>query len=127
LKLTDTDHSFLGYGAGAALILFGLANTEASGHLRVPRWLAFVGDASYSIYLVHFPVLSICAKIVHGRLPPIGVYAVCVPVALAGGIAFYWFVERNLLKALPSSLTNRSKAATPPAIVPATVASSAPD
>jgi exopolysaccharide production protein ExoZ len=127
LRYTDTDHSYLGYGAGAALILYGLANTEASGRLRIPRWLAFVGDASYSIYLVHFPVLSICAKLTHGRLPPLAIYAVCVPVAISGGIAFYWFVERNLLKALPSSLTGRTQPAAAPPIAPATATNSAPD
>jgi len=52
--------------------------------------LAFVGRASYGIYLVHEPLAVWSGD--HGWSWPIG-----VAIALAGGIAFYAFVERRLV------------------------------
>jgi peptidoglycan/LPS O-acetylase OafA/YrhL len=45
-------------GFGALLCFLGAARLEILGRLRTPGWLAFLGDASYSIYLIHFMVIS---------------------------------------------------------------------
>ncbi len=50
--------------------------------------LAFVGRASYGIYLVHEPLAVWSGN--RGWSWPIG-----AAIALAGGIAFYFFVERR--------------------------------
>src|SRR5205823_1051949 len=41
------------FGAGAALALLGAIELERCGRLVSPRWLEFVGAASFSIYLTH--------------------------------------------------------------------------
>jgi peptidoglycan/LPS O-acetylase OafA/YrhL len=51
------------FGLASAGMILGLAEAERSGLIRVPRLLAYLGDASYSIYLVHFPALSLIAKL----------------------------------------------------------------
>jgi peptidoglycan/LPS O-acetylase OafA/YrhL len=74
----------------AAFALLVAASTRAFG--RVLRFgpLAYAGRASYSIYLVHAPILD--------RLVAAGVAPVfAMVVALAGGIAFYAVVERAFL------------------------------
>jgi exopolysaccharide production protein ExoZ len=43
-------------GPPAGLVVYALADLERSGRLRPPNWLCRIGDASYSIYLVHYPV-----------------------------------------------------------------------
>ena len=50
------------YGIGSTLLLLGALGLERSGRIRVPRALVFLGDASYSVYLVHFVALSLACE-----------------------------------------------------------------
>ena len=52
------------YGAGAALVLYTLVTLERAKKLSAPNGLlVMLGDASYSIYLVHFTILVFIVKI----------------------------------------------------------------
>ena len=88
------------YGLGAALAVLGGAGLETRRPLRLPRALLFLGEASYSIYLVHFPVvIALCKLAVPLRgagLDP-WLLAVVVVFATTAGIAFHRWVERPLL------------------------------
>ena len=56
-----------GYALGAVLMVFGAVKWEDTAGQRamgVPRLLRRLGDASYSIYLIHQPLLGICFKFV---------------------------------------------------------------
>ncbi len=37
--------------------------TQARRQRAVPNWLVRIGDASYVLYLAHFPIISACAKV----------------------------------------------------------------
>jgi peptidoglycan/LPS O-acetylase OafA/YrhL len=50
------------FGIGSALFLLGAVEGERSNIYRVPDWAALIGQASYAIYLVHIPALTIEAK-----------------------------------------------------------------
>jgi exopolysaccharide production protein ExoZ len=95
----------LSYGTAAFLIVVG-ANSE-----RCQRWfrpqvlLLFLGDASYSIYLTHFPVLTLSGKLLKrsGWVATIPAELLFLAISLAGVIAgccFYLCVERPLLRLL---------------------------
>ena len=58
-------------GPGAGLILFGVIRAEEKKQFQVPRWLRTLGDASYPLYLIHFPLLVFCNKMLvrYGILP----------------------------------------------------------
>src|SRR6185295_4509345 len=47
-----------------SLVVLGMLQAEERGLLRIPKPVAFVGNASFSIYLVHFAVLSAMGKLV---------------------------------------------------------------
>jgi exopolysaccharide production protein ExoZ len=69
----------------------------------VPQWLIFLGDASYSIYLIHYPVISHLARIgfyIDARLHlPIIVWGFLLMAAGPGaGCLLHYYVERPLLK-----------------------------
>lgn len=44
----------LGFGIGSALLLLASVSARLEGFWKRQRWLLLIGDASYSIYLVHF-------------------------------------------------------------------------
>jgi peptidoglycan/LPS O-acetylase OafA/YrhL len=95
----------LGYGSGSVLALAGLIEAERSGRLCPPRLLTFLGDASYSIYLTHFPALSVLAKLVKvlgmdGWVPPLPLYGLLAGGAVAAGCVFHVALERPLLRCL---------------------------
>ena len=96
------DELYLVSGAGAALALLGAAELERSGRLRVPRWMSFLGDASYAIYLIHDPVVSAAAHVgfrLDARVHwPIAVWmAIFVGLGTVAGCALHVWVERPLL------------------------------
>jgi len=82
-------------GAGIACLLPVLIRAEQEGRLRVPGWLVLVGAASYSIYLVHNPLISLAVRV----LPPLGSVAFLVlsMCGTAGGFAYFYFWERPLI------------------------------
>lgn len=91
---------FLGLAAGGAIL--GFVQAESWGQVSVPKPLVVLGAASYSIYLVHAPLLSILAKILGALhvarfLPAPLVFILYVGCALGGGVVFYYLIERPLL------------------------------
>lgn len=68
---------------------------------RVPRWLVFSGDASYSLYLIH-PLLFGVADRLGGRMiaqasPLLGILYFCM-LSTVAGICLHLFVERPLTR-----------------------------
>jgi peptidoglycan/LPS O-acetylase OafA/YrhL len=91
-------------GVGAACILLGAALLERRGRLSIPRWLTLLGDASYSIYLIHFMVISAIARFAYAHmrhLPvPIGGWMLLfILISVGVGIVTHYAVERPLLRA----------------------------
>jgi exopolysaccharide production protein ExoZ len=93
---------FSGSCGGFALVA-GLANARWPWHARPFRWLTTIGDASYSLYLIHFVVIWVFVKLM-ARLgtPPTWtaepvrfVYlGICVWLAIKA----YHHIERPMIK-----------------------------
>jgi peptidoglycan/LPS O-acetylase OafA/YrhL len=95
--LTGADRSFSPVvGLAFALIILPIVRRERMGALRVPRWLTFLGAASYAIYLVHNPLISVAARFYSSD--PYGMLLCGSSAGLLGGILYYWFVERRIMK-----------------------------
>jgi exopolysaccharide production protein ExoZ len=67
----------------------------------------FLGDASYSIYLVHFPLLSLTARVCFplSQRIVIPLWAWLIPqvlFAIAAGICFHLAIEKPLLRQFSS-------------------------
>lgn len=87
------------YGAAAGLSIAGFAAAEMNTPIRIPRRVKLLGDASFSIYLVHYPALSIIARVAKKTiffLPEDVIFLVIVAAATIIGLLFYLFIERPL-------------------------------
>jgi exopolysaccharide production protein ExoZ len=87
-----------------ALILLGSVTLERRGFVA-PVVLQVLGDASYSIYLVHSAAISgvlIFARPLQliARIGPYATYFLVFLIAVAAGVAAYFLIERPLLRSL---------------------------
>ncbi len=99
-----SDAYIVAFGASSAIAILGACNYERRYGLLAPRLLDTLGDASYSIYLVHLPLLSLFAKALFasglaGLLPEGLSLILMVCVVLAAGVMFSKLIEMPLIAA----------------------------
>ena len=87
------------FAFGLALIIVGSAMREQSSQLYWPGWLLMMGNASYSIYLVHNPLLSVTQRLA-SRLGLAwgGGMLFGVVCSVLAGYVYYLVVERPALR-----------------------------
>ena len=90
------------FGIASAIIIYGSVNLENKGHLVLPWWLVRLGDASYALYLIHFPLVSLLCKVaiatgLSGLRGALLTYVAILVVTIACAVAFNLYVERPLL------------------------------
>ncbi len=89
-------------GFGAAVLMLGATSWERTEGLKLPRFMGFLGDASYSIYLVHLPVILILSKVMkkfgtHHHFPQQVGFLFLALVSLGFGIGVYLTIEQPIL------------------------------
>lgn len=89
-----------------AMILLGCVLAERRYGWKPPRVLLNLGDATYAIYLVHSPAITMIAllnyKFAAGVMPPMALFAVTCVGSVAAGVLAHVFVERPVLGLLKS-------------------------
>ncbi|CAN5495873.1 acyltransferase [soil metagenome] len=89
------------FGVAAVAIVFIALMLQAANKLQPPRWLVAVGDASYSLYLLHASLVALLYILLdrlkiansHARL----LYEIAVPVVCIGfSYAWYRLIEYPL-------------------------------
>jgi peptidoglycan/LPS O-acetylase OafA/YrhL len=103
------------FGIGSALAIVGAVELERTGRIAIPAFLQKIGDASYSIYLVHFIVLSLLAKIYFrvggGQFPAAVGFVVLFVGAAFVGFIFHVMVEKQLLRFLNGKVLKKRSSA----------------
>ncbi len=97
--------STVALGLGAALMIAGLASLEHRGYFTAPKALVLTGDASYSLYLLHIPLLAVATKFVAGLglnqlVGPFSMTVLLTIGCVAASVLFFRLVERPLVAAL---------------------------
>ena len=94
------------YGLLAGVTVIGLVQAEREGLIVLrSRLLALVGDASYSLYLLHIPVISLACKflLAAGIDQPallVPAFALTATLCVVVAVVFYRLVERPVLALL---------------------------
>ena len=94
------------WGVPAIALVTGAVSFERHG--AIPRWrgLEAIGDASYSIYLVHGLAISAVVRLMRGSsAPPAVVFVAAVLGGVLGGMISYYGLERPLTRLLKGVLT----------------------
>jgi peptidoglycan/LPS O-acetylase OafA/YrhL len=98
---------------GSFLLMRGCTEIDRNSTVRWPKSLLAIGDASFSIYLTHYTVLSLLLpffakyrvhELVGGTLTPL----IGILISVLFGWIVYYFIERNLLAFLRSKLLPRT-------------------
>ncbi len=89
-------------GFGAALFLLGITLWEREADIKIPTFMGFLGDASYSIYLIHPLVLIALATVLkkvgaHQHMPQALCFVFAAVAALGVGVGFHLMVEKPTL------------------------------
>lgn len=82
-----------GYALGAFLILVSCTTFENFFERR--KFLLYLGEASYSIYLFHTIALSFVARLVPKNIQADLFFAICAATALVICLVFYFLFEKN--------------------------------
>lgn len=86
------------YGLGAALIIYAVVAAELRG-LRFPKFGQYLGEASYSIYVWHYLLLTIFAAFTATTpyIPGPVVIVIWIVLIMAISLLSYEYLERPLL------------------------------
>lgn len=99
---TGHDHGWASIflGLPMAMLIVALAQAEERGGLRVYQPLIFFGAASYSIYLIHNPLLSLTQRVLPHIIETTPIIALCLGViaALAAGAVYHLAIEKKLTR-----------------------------
>ncbi len=96
----------LGFGLAGGLLMGCSLSDTFDQFFRRLRFLTIPGDASYSIYLLHYPVLvgMISWSRNHFPLPTSGsmvfAFITACLLTILGGLLCYWIIEKPLLQAI---------------------------
>lgn len=102
------------FGVPAALIVFGVVAFEDKIAARPIGWLKRIGDASYSLYLVHDIYLHLVKPyLVTSGLPPFAQAVIYIGGSLAVGLLCHAYVEQPLTRAV-KAWRMRHRASTTP-------------
>jgi exopolysaccharide production protein ExoZ len=99
------------FGLGASFILLGAVLLERRVSDRVPGALVRLGDASYAIYLLHNPLISLTSRaaakiaIVDSWAGSLIFSMICV---IGSGLLFHSFFERPALSFLRKAIKSRT-------------------
>lgn len=88
------------FGLPFSILVLGGVLLERQGKLALPRSLVLIGDASYSIYLVHNPLVSLTSRLV-ARLHGFASWGLGMLVGIVFsvfiGLLYHRFVEKPLI------------------------------
>ena len=101
----------LAYGCVCGVLIFALARYDLKKASKRPSLFGKLGDSSYALYLIHFPLVAVLSKLAIIVLPKNVVGANVAFLCLVGGsivaaLMFNKFIERPVISYLMSKTSS---------------------
>lgn len=104
------------YGIGCGFIVLAMILYEIGGRVLLKhRFFQLLGSASYALYLIHYPLISILCKASmfvglknHGLLGALVAYFIIFITCIVVSIAFHLIIEKPVAKKLRQLIINPS-------------------
>lgn len=90
------------FGLGISLLLVPLVRLEMIGRMSVSAKLVLLGEASYAIYLLHTPIISLLVRLVPGDWLTASI--ACFVTVVAAGLAYHLAFEKPVIGLLRAGL-----------------------
>lgn len=113
----DGHFSSLLFGLASCAFVMGGVEAERQGRVSAPASLKLLGDASYALYLVHYPLLSILARLFMSPplryIPAPFAYVLMAAICIAAAILFHKLIEKPLMRFVTRRWTAARKGGDP--------------
>jgi exopolysaccharide production protein ExoZ len=86
------------FGFALVPLVLSLVMLDQQKLIPTVRALLVLGDASYAIYLVHNPLVSVMARVTAAHNSWLITFASCILASALGGLIYHWLVERPGLR-----------------------------
>ena len=96
------------FGLGVAFLLLAVVREEAAGKVAVGRFLRLLGDASYAIYLIHYPMMSVGARL-GDSLHPMTVFIGLSAFSVIAGIVYHLAFEKPAIRWVKARIDRPAK------------------
>lgn len=98
------ESSTLLYGSADCLIVLGLVEAEKQARIFLGHsWLQLLGNASYALYLIHFPLVSVLCKLAislhldrFGIAGAVSTYIFILLICIATSVVFHLRIEKPI-------------------------------
>jgi peptidoglycan/LPS O-acetylase OafA/YrhL len=96
------------FGLGLAFFILPIVRAEKRGAFSIGSIWMLLGAASYAIYLIHQPVISVLARLaVHSQMGWAATLLAMLVVSVGGGLAYYLLYEKPALAMIRRATRNR--------------------
>ncbi|WP_128658966.1 acyltransferase family protein [Paenibacillus sp. 598K] len=107
-------HVSLGYTLFSCLVILGLSSIDMKREIKIPKLLNYLGLASYSLYLINQPAISVLSKLFHKlelhlHIGPLASSIIMMLLAIIIGCMAFSFVERPLIQFIKRLGSKRSE------------------
>ncbi len=87
------------FALSLACIIIGFALHEHQHMIRWPKTLLLFGNASYSLYLIHFSIIAMMFKILARHPLPFSFeFGLSLGLSVIGGLVYYFLIERPAIR-----------------------------
>jgi peptidoglycan/LPS O-acetylase OafA/YrhL len=108
-------HEVILYGLASSFMIFGLIKSEDNGQIIGGHsWLQILGNSSYALYLIHYPLISILCKLfvsIHlnnfGFIGATISFIIIFSLCLVSSVAFHLWVEKPTILYLRNRYISR--------------------